>query len=121
MQTHPLKAHGLVGDGYPLVAGGDLEDGQPGLGEGVKVAAGVAVVEVVIVSPKQLHGEHGKHGDDQEQEGKQAQHGAPGGEQHEDDGAPAPLVAPQCLDVSAGARPSQGCSSWGGKTQLEAQ
>lgn len=97
--TYPLEAHGLIGNGHPLIAGSDLEDGQPGLGEGVEVAARVAVVEIFVVPPEQLHSKHGKHGDDQEQEGEQAEHGAPGGEEHEDDGAPAPLVPTKSLDV----------------------
>jgi hypothetical protein len=70
LQTYPLQAHGLPGDGHPLIAGGDLENCQPGLGEGVKVAAWVAVVEIIVVPPKQLHPEYGKHGNDQEEEGK---------------------------------------------------
>ncbi len=76
-----------------------MEDGQPGLGEGVKVAARVAVVEVIVVAPKELHAKHGEHGNDEEQEGEEAEHGAPGGEQQVHDGAAAPLVAAQGLDV----------------------
>ena len=48
--AHPLQAHSLPSDVHPLIPRGDLENGEPGLGEGIKIAPGLAIGESVVVA-----------------------------------------------------------------------